>query len=123
MMTDLEAQWTGDASNWRSSIAVTRGRWTVRVQTGYMASGTAARYMRILEAFSRYAVANGVAGAGGASARLCQRFVTAPTRYDRPPTGSTGRVRLAAIRNAFEAWWRLAWSRRIQRWVCVSRES
>lgn len=67
-----------------------------------MVAGTAARYMRILEAFCRYASASGVADAGGATAELCQRFAAAPTRSDRSPSGSTGRVRLAAIRDAFE---------------------
>ncbi len=88
--------------DWRLSVAVAQERWANRLQQGTMAPGTAARYRRIFDAFCRYAVANGVPDEGGVSADLCQRFVAAPTRNDRPSAGSTGRVRLAAIRNAFD---------------------
>jgi len=81
---------------------VAQDRWASRVQQGTMADATAARYTRVFEAFCRYAVASGVAGPGGATAQLCQRFSAAPMRRDRSPTGSTGGVRLAAIRDAFD---------------------
>ncbi len=89
-------------SDWRLSIAVAQDHWASRMQQGTMADGTAARYMRVFEAFCRYAVASGVADAGGATARLCERFAAAPMTGDRSPTGSTAGVRLAAIRDAFD---------------------
>lgn len=67
-----------------------------------MTAGTAARYLRVFEAFCRYAAASGVAGPGRATARLCERFIAAPVRGGCLPTGSTGGVRLAALRDAFE---------------------
>lgn len=89
-------------SAWRLGIKVADERWTRRVQQGTMAAGTAARYMRVFEAFCRYAVASGVTDPCGATAGLCHRFAAAPTRGNRSPTGSTAGVRLAAIRDAFD---------------------
>jgi len=103
MRVDLNTPLTNDqATNWRFSMAVTRDRWTDRVQTGHMTSGTAARYMRVFEAFCRYAVASSVTDPCGATAGLCHRFAAAPTRGNHSPTGSTAGVRLAAIRDAFD---------------------
>lgn len=66
-----------------------------------MAPGTAARYTRVFETFCRYAVAVGVTDVGGTTSELCRRFCAAPLRGERSPTGSTGAVRLAALRDAF----------------------
>lgn len=90
------------AADWRFSVSEAQDRWTSRVQRGDMSPSTASRYARVFEAFARYAVASGVTHPGAATAELCLRFATAPTRSDRSSTGSTGRVRLAAVRDAFE---------------------
>lgn len=87
---------------WQWSVVVVESRRADRVEKGTMTSGTAARFMRVFVAFSRYALASGVADPREVSAGLCQRFVSAPKGGGCVPTGSTGRVRLSAIRSAFE---------------------
>lgn len=87
---------------WRVSLTVAGNRWASRVHRGEMAAGSAARYLRVFEAFCRYAVASGVSNADRVTPQLCRRFLTAPLHGDRSPTGSTAAVRLAAIRDAFD---------------------
>ncbi len=76
--------------------------WADRVAHSGLNHRTAARYDRVLEAFARYAAAHGVAAPTDVTPSLCLRFCEAPSRDGHLPGGSTSRVRLAALRSAFD---------------------
>lgn len=70
---------------------------------GELRCGTADRYLRAFEAFTRYAQVHGVVRCDGASPEVCERFVYADFSARERPSASTSRVRLAAVRDAYRA--------------------
>jgi integrase len=93
---------TASEVHWPSALTAARARWQRLVHTGAFTCGTADRYLRAFQAFSRYAEAHGADKCDGASPEICRRYIYAGVSPNHSPSASTSRVRLAAVRDAYK---------------------
>ena len=91
----------GDSAGWATAIADARARWQRLVDTGGLTCGTADRYLRAFQGFTRYAVAHGVVRFDGVSPEIGRRYIYASVSANERPSASTSRLRLAAVRDAY----------------------
>ncbi len=88
---------------WSLASEVVAARWSARVHLREMTPGSADRYLRVFESFTRYATARGVLGSDAVMPATCSDFVDAALVRHMAPSTSTRRFRLTVIRDAFLA--------------------
>ena len=92
---------TASRALWPSASSVVAARWAERVSQQEMTAASAARYGRLLDAFSRYATAHGVLDCDAVTALICVDFVDAALAGRQAPSPSTRRLRLSVVRAAY----------------------
>jgi site-specific recombinase XerC len=88
--------------DWDDSVTTVQTWWGNADRIGALSPRSAARYAQVYTAFSRYAAANGVRSPEAVTPDLCRCFVNAPLRGGDAPRTATSRLRLTALRSAFE---------------------
>ncbi len=86
---------------WIDAIASARDRLHRLTADGQLTCGTADRYLRAFEGFTRYAQSSGVDAPDPVTSELCRGYIFASSRCSGRPSASTSRVRLAALREAY----------------------
>ncbi len=89
------------SGDWPAAIRTVERSWSGRVRVDELTTGSADRYLRVFESFTRYAKARGVLGSDAVLPATCSDFVDAALVRHVAPSTSTRRFRLTVIRDAF----------------------